>query len=81
MGFTPLEGLVMATRSGSIDPGAVLWLVTHEGLAAAEVADALEHSSGMAALCGTADMREVRIRAEEGADGEALLRAVRTFID
>jgi acetate kinase len=72
MGFTPLEGLVMATRSGSIDPGAVLWLVTHQGMPAADVADALEHSSGMAALCGTADMREARRRADSG---DSLARA------
>ena len=46
MGFTPLEGLVMATRSGTVDPGAVLWLVTHTGLDPGAVADALEHRSG-----------------------------------
>ena len=34
MGFTPLEGLVMATRSGSVDPGLLLWLLEHGGLAA-----------------------------------------------
>src|SRR5207244_1219063 len=39
MGFTPLEGLVMATRSGSVDPGLVLWLQTHAGLSPAELAD------------------------------------------
>ncbi|MBV8711814.1 MAG: hypothetical protein JOY56_08535, partial [Solirubrobacterales bacterium] len=43
MGFTPLEGLVMATRSGTVDPGLVLWLEDHAGLAASEVTDALEH--------------------------------------
>jgi acetate kinase len=66
MGFTPLEGLVMATRSGTVDPGAVLWLQTHAGLTAAEVADALEHRSGWSALAGTADMREVAARARTG---------------
>jgi acetate kinase len=59
MGFTPLDGLVMATRSGSVDPGLVLWLEEHEGLRPAEVADALEHSSGLLALAGTPDMREI----------------------
>jgi acetate kinase len=66
MGFTPLEGLVMATRSGSVDPGLVLWLEEHEHLTPHEVADALEHRSGLLALAGTADMREVESRAEAG---------------
>ncbi len=66
MGFTPLEGLVMATRSGTVDPGAVLWLQTHAGLTAAEVADALEHRSGWSALAGTPDMREIAARARTG---------------
>ncbi len=70
MGFTPLEGLVMATRSGTVDPGAVLWLVTQQGLPADEVTDALEHHSGLLGLAGTADMREVITRAEAG-DPEA----------
>jgi acetate kinase len=59
MGFTPLEGLVMATRSGTVDPGAVLWLVTHHGLDPGAVAHALEHDSGLLALAGTADMAAV----------------------
>src|SRR5690606_40842037 len=45
MGFTPLEGLVMASRAGSIDPGIPLWLVRH-GYSADEVNAALEHESG-----------------------------------
>ncbi|WP_329247310.1 acetate/propionate family kinase [Actinoallomurus sp. NBC_01490] len=59
MGFTPLEGLVMATRSGSVDPGLLLWLQERKGLTPAELADALEHHSGLLALTGTADMREI----------------------
>ncbi|MBI1797113.1 MAG: acetate/propionate family kinase [Candidatus Eisenbacteria bacterium] len=74
MGFTPLEGLVMATRSGSVDPGLVLWLETHAGLSPAELTDALEHRSGLLALAGVADMREVTARAARGdeAAGAAL---------
>jgi len=64
MGFTPLEGLVMATRCGSVDPGMLLWLLEHEGLSASELADALEHRSGLLGLGGTADMRELLIRAD-----------------
>lgn len=66
MGFTPLEGLVMATRCGDVDPGVLLWLSEHEGLSAAELADALEHRSGLLGLCGTADMREILARADTG---------------
>jgi acetate kinase len=63
MGFTPLEGLVMATRSGSVDPGMLLWLLEHEELSASELADALEHRSGLLGLAGSADMREIIARA------------------
>lgn len=67
MGFTPLEGLVMATRSGTVDPGLVLWLVTEAGLAAGEVADHLERRSGLAGLSGTSgDLREVLERVGGG---------------
>jgi acetate kinase len=70
MGFTPLEGLVMATRSGSVDPGLVLWLEEHVGLPPAELAAALEHRSGLLGLTGTADMREILLR-EGAGDPEA----------
>ena len=59
MGFTPLEGLVMATRSGSLDPGLVLWLEEHVGMPPAELASTLEHRSGLLGLAGTADMRAI----------------------
>jgi acetate kinase len=72
MGFTPLEGLVMATRSGTVDPGLVLWLEEHEHQAPHEVAGALEQRSGLLALAGTADMREVEARVAAG-DPEACL--------
>jgi acetate kinase len=66
MGFTPLDGLVMATRSGSVDPGLVLWLEEHERLSPREVAVALEQRSGMLALGGTADQRELELREATG---------------
>ena len=66
MGFTPLEGLVMATRSGSVDPGLVLWLQEHAGLTEHEVAETLEHRSGLLGLGGSKDMRDLLDRAELG---------------
>jgi acetate kinase len=66
MGFTPLEGLVMATRSGTIDPGLVLWLLNNAGLSVDDVADALEHRSGLKGLAGTADMSRVLAAANAG---------------
>ena len=66
MGFTPLEGLVMATRSGTVDPGLVLWLEEHEHLSPHEIAIALEQRSGLTALAGTGDMREVEAAADRG---------------
>jgi acetate kinase len=70
MGFTPLEGLVMATRSGSVDPGLLLWLLEHAEVEVQELGDALEHESGLLGLSGAADMREVLARAADG-DGRA----------
>jgi acetate kinase len=72
MGFTPLDGLVMATRSGSLDPGLVLWLLEHHAMDEAELAYALEHTSGLLGLAGTADMREVLRRREAGDERAAL---------
>ena len=66
MGFTPLEGLVMATRSGSVDPGLVLWLAEQAGTPPAELAATLEHRSGLLGLAGTADMRQVVTGAAAG---------------
>ena len=63
MGFTPLEGVPMVTRSGSVDPGALLHLLRH-GVSLDELDHALEHESGIFALAGTKDVRE--------ADGLAL---------
>jgi acetate kinase len=72
MGFTPLEGLVMATRSGSVDPGLLLWLLEHEAMAESELAEALEHESGLLGLSGTADMRQVLSRNADGDDDAGL---------
>jgi acetate kinase len=76
MGFTPLEGLVMATRSGSVDPGLLLWLLRHGGLSAADVADGLERDGGLAGLAGTSDMRDVLRAAAAGSADAVLARDV-----
>ena len=78
MGFTPLDGLVMATRSGTVDPGAVLWLLEHADLSPHEVAAALEQDSGLTALAGTGDMREVEAAAGRDEPGAQLALDVYT---
>lgn len=79
MGYTPLEGLVMATRSGSVDPGLVLWLVEHGGLEADEVRQGLEHDSGLAGLSGTGgDLRDVLAARRDGDDAAVL--AVEVYV-
>jgi acetate kinase len=72
MGFTPLEGLVMATRSGSVDPGMLLWLLEREAINEREMVEALERDSGLIGLAGTPDMASVLERAAAG-DGHAAL--------
>ena len=72
MGFTPLEGLVMATRSGSVDPGLVLWLQDRGGLSNQEVFKGLEHESGLTGLAGAGDMRVVLADAAAGGAGARL---------
>jgi acetate kinase len=66
MGFTPVDGIVMATRPGSVDPGLLLWLLERGGVGIAELADALEHRSGLTALAGTGDMRDLLARESAG---------------
>jgi acetate kinase len=68
MGFTPLEGLVMSRRSGSVDPGMLLWLQTEYGLTTAQVSDALEHHSGLFGLSDerSGDTRELVNAARDG---------------
>jgi acetate kinase len=69
MGFTPLDGLVMATRCGALDPGAVTWLASHTS---EDLASVLEQDCGLLGLCGAADIREVITRAGNGNDDAQL---------
>ncbi len=73
MGFTPLEGLVMATRSGSVDPGLLLWLLERDGRAArASSPTALEHRSGLLGLPGAPTCARCS-RARDAGDARASL--------
>ena len=72
MGLTPLAGLVMGTRSGDVDPSVPGYLARVAGLGPDAVDDALEHDSGLKALAGASDMRDVLRRRADG-DADATL--------
>lgn len=78
MGLTPLEGLIMGTRSGSIDPAIVTFLMQAEGYSGPQMSDILNKQSGLKALCGMSDLRDLEA-AEESGDKAASL-ALRMFI-
>jgi acetate kinase len=66
MGFTPLEGLVMGTRSGDLDPAVVLYLQREAGMSLDQVDELLNKQSGLRGLTGVNDMREIQRRAAAG---------------
>ncbi|EST29746.1 acetate kinase [Streptomyces niveus NCIMB 11891] len=66
MGLTPLEGLVMGTRSGDIDPAVVFHLERVAGMDTDEIDELLNKKSGLTGLCGDNDMREIRRRVDAG---------------
>jgi len=75
MGFTPNEGVPMATRSGSVDVGMLTWLLD-AGVTEHELADGLQHRSGLLGLAGTEDMRELEAAAERGEHRAVVARDV-----
>jgi acetate kinase len=78
MGFSPLDGLVMSTRCGSLDPGVVLFLQLVKGLSAREVEDMLYHRSGLLGVSGlSGDMRVLLQSAEPAARAAIELFAFR----
>ena len=77
MGMTPLEGLMMGTRSGSVDPGILVRLL-HAGVTPDELDEGLEHGSGLLGVAGSADMRELLQRETGGDEGAAL--AIELFV-
>jgi acetate kinase len=73
MGFTPNEGPPMATRSGSVDPGIIVWLLRH-GITVDELDEGLQRHSGLLGLAGTGDMRAVvQAAGEDQGHGQASL--------
>lgn len=66
MGFTPLEGLLMGTRCGDIDPGVVIYIMRHLKLDATNLEEILDKDSGLKGLCGKSDMRDVFSLTERG---------------
>jgi len=65
MGFTPLEGLMMGTRSGDIDPGAIFYIMRKEGLTLHEIDSMLNKHSGLFGIAGVSDMRDIEKGIEE----------------
>ncbi|HEX2222393.1 MAG TPA: acetate/propionate family kinase [Candidatus Limnocylindria bacterium] len=77
MGYTPLEGLMMGTRAGSVDPGVLLAALRDRGLTPDQLADVLDHGSGFVGLAGTAGgARSVEAAAERGDARASLALAV-----
>jgi acetate kinase len=85
MGFTPLEGLVMGTRGGDIDPGVLLHMQRTLQFSTAQLDDLLNHHSGLSGLCGDIDMRAVLDRRDAGDPDAALAvdvycHRIRTYV-
>ena len=74
MGFTPLEGVVMGTRSGSLDPGVLLYLLRHKGLTVEQLDHALNYESGLLGISGiSSDMRQILKQAPNSPDARLAL--------
>ena len=72
MGLTPLEGLIMGTRCGSIDPAIVPFVMEKKSLSPAEADTLMNKKSGLLGLCGYTDMRDVHSQVEKGNERAAL---------
>ena len=66
MGMTPLAGVIMGTRSGDLDPGALMFIADQKGYSVAEIDRVLQKESGLKGICGSNDMRDIHARAAEG---------------
>jgi acetate kinase len=72
MGLTPLEGLIMGTRSGDIDPAIPFYLANQTHMSFSDIDNLLNKQSGLKGICGFNDMREIRQQAENGKDSAQL---------
>lgn len=79
MGLTPLEGLVMGTRTGDVDPAIPFFLANHLGMSLDEIDALLNKAGGLKGICGDNDMRIVLERIEKGDDRAALALDVYTY--
>ena len=79
MGLTPLEGLVMGTRGGDIDPGALIYLARQRGMSVDEINADLNAESGLEGLCGVSDLRDVLQREAAGDERARLALDVYTY--
>ncbi|MDR1671580.1 MAG: acetate kinase [Alistipes sp.] len=77
MGFTPVDGLIMGTRTGSIDPGALLFIGEREGMDLSQLGDLINKSSGVAGVSGiSSDMRDIVAASEAGNERASLALAM-----
>ncbi len=80
MGLTPLEGLVMGTRSGDIDPGIVFHMMRSQGMKASEVEKKLNRESGVLGITGRwADLRDIEMAAEKGDENAKLCQEIESY--
>lgn len=79
MGLTPLDGLMMGTRSGSIDPSIIKYMIDEAGMTYSQVDDALNKKSGLLGVCGFNDNRDVEKAISEGAEDARL--ALDMYVD
>lgn len=78
MGLTPLEGLVMGTRCGDLDPSVIIYLIEELGMPSEQIVDLLNRKSGLLGLCGKSDMRDIIAMAKSG--DELSKRAIEIFV-
>ncbi|BDQ33208.1 acetate/propionate family kinase [Pseudodesulfovibrio portus] len=79
MGLTPLEGLVMGTRSGDVDPAIHTFLARNKGMTIDEIDAMLNKESGLKGLCGMNDMRDIHKAIEEGDERAKIALGVQTY--
>lgn len=79
MGFSPLPGLIMGTRSGDVDPAVIFHLAKSQNLSPAEIDGMLNKRSGLLGICGDNDLRDVERRMDEGDESAKLAFEMYTY--